>query len=120
MMTNREFYEMVTLFVNDSDLIVDKDELGERLIAKAKEEIAKLDKRNADRKSKPSKKSIENAPIIKALGELLTEEPQTASELAEKCEISVPKASALLKKVEGVKITDVKVTGKGTRKAYSL
>lgn len=119
-MTNREFYEMVTLFVNDSDLIVDKDGLGERLIAKATEEIAKLDARNASRKDKPSKKSLENEPIKEAIKSLLIEEPMTASEIAEKVNISVQKASALLRQIDGLTVTEVKVKGKGKVKGYSL
>ena len=119
-MTNREFYEMVTLFVNDSDLVVDKGELGEKLVAKATEEIAKLDARNASRKNKPSKTQIENAPIIAKIAELLTDTPMRASEIAEALGISTSKASALAKKVEGVVVTDVKVKGKGTQKGYSL
>ena len=84
-MTNREFYEMVTLFVNDSDLILDKNELGERLITKANEEIAKLDARNAKRASTPSKKSLENEPIKAEILEVLggSEAPMTIGEINE-------------------------------------
>ena len=108
-MTNRE---MFTAIVNG--------ELTDEVKAKAAEEIAKLDKRNADRKGKESKTQKENKPIIEAIANLLTEEPMLASDIAEKLEISTSKASALVKKVDGVKVTDVKVTGKGVRKAYSL
>ena len=108
-MTNRE---MFTAIVNG--------ELTDEVKAKAAEEIAKLDKRNADRKGKESKTQKENKPIIEAIANLLTDEPMLASAIAEKLEISVSKASSLVKKVEGVKITDVKVKGKGVRKAYSL
>lgn len=108
-MTNRE---MFTAIVNG--------ELTDEVKAKAAEEIAKLDKRNADRKGKESKTQKENKPIIEAIAKLLTEEPMLASDIAEKLEISTSKASALVKKVDGVKVTDVKVTGKGVRKAYSL
>ena len=51
-MTNREFFNAVIA-----------NEITEEVIAKAHEEVAKLDKRNADRKDKPSKKSVENEPI---------------------------------------------------------
>ena len=108
-MTNREFFEKVIATVSDDELV-----------AKATEEIAKLDKRNADRKGKESKKALENKPIIEALAKALTDEPKLASDLATEVGISVSKASALLKKIEGVNITDVKVKGKGVRKAYSL
>ena len=108
-MTNRE---MLTAIVNG--------EVTEDVVAKAKEEIAKLDARNASRKSKPSKKSLENAPIIESIKGLLTEEPMWASEIGEALGISTSKASALAKQVKGVIVTDVKVKGKGTQKGYSL
>ena len=108
-MTNRE---MFTAIVNG--------EITEDVVAKATEELEKLDARNAKRRETPSKKSIENAPIVEAIKGVLTEEPQTATEIAEKVEISTQKASALLKKIDGLTVSDVKVKGKGTRKAYSL
>lgn len=85
----------------------------------AKAEIEKMDARNADRKTKPSKKSVENEPIKAKIAEVLTDTPQTASEIAAKVEISVQKASALLRQME-CKVTEVKVPKKGTQKAYSL
>lgn len=108
-MTNREFF---TAIVNS--------DLNDELKAFATDAIAKLDKRNAKRASKPSKTQIANEPIIKAIAELLTSEPMRASEIAEKCGITTPKASALVKKVEGVQSVDVKVKGKGTQKGYFL
>ena len=108
-MTNREFYNAVIA-------TVDNDELK----TFATEAIAKLDERNAKRASKPSAKQKENEPIIKAISEVLTSEPMLASVIAEKCEISTQKASALVKKVEGVQSVDVKVKGKGTQKGYFL
>lgn len=108
-MTNREFYTAVIASV-------DNDELK----AFATEAIAKLDERNAKRASKPSAKQKENEPIVKAISEVLTSEPMLASKIAELCEISTQKASALVKKVEGVQSVDVKVKGKGTQKGYFL
>ena len=55
-----------------------------------------------------------------SIAEVLTEEPKLASEIAEAVGISVSQASALAKKVDGVTVTDVKVKGKGVRKAYSI
>lgn len=81
----------------------------------AKAEIKKMDAR----KGKPSKKSIENEPIKAKIAEVLTDTPQTASEIASKVKISVQKASALLRQME-CKVTEVKVPKKGTQKAYSL
>ena len=108
-MTNREFYTAVIA-----------DTQNEELKAFATEAIAKLDERNAKRASKPSTKQKENEPIIKAISEILTSEPMLASKIAELCEISTQKASALVKKVEGVQSVDVKVKGKGTQKGYFL
>ena len=106
-MTNREFY---TAIVNGT--------LTEDVVAKAHEEIEKLDARNAKRANTPSKTQKENAPLIEKIASLLTSEPKLASELASEMEISTQKASALVKKVEGVSVCDVKVKGKGTQKGY--
>ena len=106
-MTNREFFNAVI-----------SAEINDEVIAHAKESLEKLDIRNAKRAERPSKTQKANEPIIKAIAELLTNEPMLASEIAEKCEISTQKASALVKKVEGVSVCDVKVKGKGTQKGY--
>lgn len=108
-MTNRE---MFTAIVNG--------DVTEEVVAKATEELAKLDARNAKRKNTPSKKSVENEPIKDAIKAVLSDTPLTASEIAEKVEISTQKASALLKQIDGLIVSDVKVKGKGTRKAYAL
>ena len=108
-MTNREFFNAVIA-----------NEITDEVIAHATESLTKLDERNAKRASKPSKTQIANEPIIKAIADLLTSEPMRASEIAEACGISTQKASALVKKVEGVQSVDVKVKGKGTQKGYFL
>ena len=108
-MTNRDFYNAV---INAN--------INEEMTSFATEAIAKLDARNAKRASRPTAKQRENEPIIKAISEVLTDEPMLASKIAELCGISVNKASALAKKVEGVQSVDVKVKGKGTQKGYFL
>ena len=108
-MTNREFFNAVIA-----------NEITEDVIAHATSEIAKLDARNAKRASTESKTQIANNPIIEAISRVLTDEPMLASKIAELCGISVNKASALAKKVEGVQVVDVKVKGKGTQKGYFL
>lgn len=108
-MTNREFYNAVIA-----------NAINEEVITHAQTALAKLDERNAKRANTPSKTQIANEPIIKAIAEVLTDVPMRASEIAEKVGITTQKASALVKKVEGVNVTDVKVKGKGTQKAYSL
>jgi len=108
-MTNRDFYNAV---INAN--------INEEMTSFATEAIAKLDERNAKRASKESKTQIANKPIIEAISRVLTDEPMLASKIAELCEISTQKASALVKKVEGVQSVDVKVKGKGTQKGYFL
>ena len=113
-MTNREFY---TAIVNG--------QMNDDIVAKATEEIEKLDARNAKRASKPSKKSLENIPIRAHIAGFLEENEGShlASEIASGCEISTSKASALCRQlVESGSLTvcDVKVNGKGTQKSYSL
>lgn len=108
-MTQRDFYNAVIAETKNADL------------AKfAVEALEKLDARNAKRAERPSKVQIANEPIVKAIAEVLTSEPMRASEIAEALGISVQKASALVKKVDGVQSVDVKVKGKGTQKGYFL
>ena len=106
-MTNREFF---TAIVNS--------DLNDEMKAFATESIAKLDARNAKRANTLSKTQKENAPLIEKIATLLTSEPKLASTLASEMGISTQKASALVKKVEGVSVCDVKVKGKGTQKGY--
>ncbi len=111
-MTNRAFF---TAIVNG--------EMNDKIVAKATEEIAKLDARNAKRSATPSKKSLENEPIKAKIVEFLASGSHLASEIASGCEISTSKASALCRQlVESGSLTvcDVKVKGKGTQKSYSL
>ena len=93
--------------------------ITEEVTTKASEEISKLDARNAKRKGEESKKAKENAPIKESIAAVLTDEPQTASDIAKTVGISVQKASSLLRQMD-VTVTEVKVKGKGTQKAYSL
>lgn len=106
-MTQREFYNAVIADTQNADLA-----------QFAVEALEKLDARNAKRASTLSKTQKENEPIVKAIAEVLTSEPMRASEIAETLGISTQKASALVKKVDGVSVIDVKVKGKGTQKGY--
>ena len=108
-MTNREFFEKVIAEV-----------ANEELVEKARTELAKLDARNARRASTPSKKAKENEPIKQAIRDVLGAEPMTASEIASKVEISTQKASALLRQIDGLTVTEVKIKGKGKVKGYSI
>ena len=108
-MTNREFY---TAIVNSN--------VSDELKTFATDAIAKLDARNAKRASKPSKKSLENEPIKAKILEVLSTEPKVASEVAELVGISTQKASALLRQIEGLEVSEVKVPKKGKMKGYAL
>ena len=112
-MTKREFLEIV--------MGLEHPEAAEF----AAKELEKMDRALEKRRSKPTKAQIANAPIIeKIVSEILDEEEfTTASEVSEILEISVQKASAVLRQAvsEGkVEVEDVKVKGKGTQKGYRL
>ena len=100
--------------------------INDEVVAKAQEIIAKQDESAAKRKSKPSKKSIENAPIKDAILAVMTNEFAIISEIAERVtdyEVSTSKANALLRQLAAdgkVEVTDIKVPSVGTRKAYRL
>lgn len=108
-MTKREMFEAI---VNGN--------VTDEVVEMARVEIEKLDARNAKRRNTPSKTAVANEPIKARIVEVLTDEPQTASEIATKVEISVNKASALLRQIDGLTVTEVKVKGKGKVKGYAL
>ena len=112
-MTNREF---LTAIANGT--------INEDVIAHASTAIEKMDAANLARKNKPSKKALENAPIMEQIvNEVLGTEPMTAAQVAEAVGISVQKASALLRAIvaDGRAVaTDIKVPNKGTCKGYTL
>jgi hypothetical protein len=107
-MTTREFFENVITMVEDAEMQ-----------EKAKSLIDALDRRNAKRAERPSKTAIANEPIKAEIAKVLTTEPMTASTIAKLVDISTQKASALLRQMD-IKVTDVKVKGKGTQKGYYI
>lgn len=112
-MTNREFYNAIL-----------SADLNDELKAFASDAIAKLDARNEKRSSKPSKTAIANEPIKVAIAEYLNgKENVLAADVAVGVEISVQKASSLLRQmVESgqLTVTEIKVPKKGKCKAYTL
>ena len=113
-MTQREFYTAVISTVEN-----------EELVTFATEQIAKLNARNAKRKGEESKKAKENAPIKEAILGVLTHEPMTASDIAsaistEDNTFSTNKVAALLRRIDGLSVTEVKVPKKGKVKGYAL
>ena len=118
-MTKREFLNEV-IAVIDGTSEMDALELKEF----AKAEIVKLDERNANRSSKPTKTQIENEPIKEKILEVLsTGERMVASAIAERLEISTQKVSALCRQLvesKKLKVEDVKIPKKGKQKAYMV
>ena len=118
-MTKREFLNDV-IAVIDGTSEVNVLELKEF----AKAEIVKLDERNANRSSKPTKTQIENEPIKEKILEVLsTGERMVASAIAERLEISTQKVSALCRQLvesKKLKVEDVKIPKKGKQKAYMV
>lgn len=113
-MTNREFLNAVIAL-----------SASEEITEHAKAMIASLDKRNAARTSKPSKTQLENSPIKEAILGVIAEmnAEVSASELHERLNISVQKASSLCRQlVEEGKLSkgERKEKGKGLVKVYSL
>ena len=108
-MTKREMFEAI---VNGN--------VTEEVVAMAQSELVKMDERNEKRKNSPSKTAIANEPIKAQIVEVLTTEPLTASDVANAVGISTQKASALLRQIEGLTVTEVKVKGKGKVKGYAL
>lgn len=108
-MTRREFLEMVI-----------EGKVTDEMKEFAHSEITKMNDRNAKRKASPSKTAIANEPIKAEIVKVLTNEPKTASEIAKEVEISTQKASALLRQIDGLTVTEVKIKGKGKVKGYSI
>lgn len=113
-MTNREFFEK----------IAENETLTEEIRNHATEAIAKLDKRNADRKEKPSKTALANEPIKASILEyLIGKKNEVASVIAENLSITTSKASALCGQLVAenkIVASEVKIKGKGKVKGYTL
>ena len=111
-MTKRDFYTAIST----------NETLSDELRDFATAAIEKLNETNAKRAAKPSKASIENAPLIEQIISMLGDEPKMATDLAEPMGVKIQKASALLRAAtsQGRAIShDVKIKGKGTQKGYT-
>lgn len=112
-MTNREFYNAIL-----------SAEINDELKAFAEEAIAKMNARNEKRSSKPSKTALANVPVKEAIANFLEgKENVTAADVAVGVEVSVQKASSLLRQMvtDGVAtVSEIKVPKKGKCKAYTL
>ena len=113
-MTTKNFY----------NAIATNENLSAELREFAANAILKMDKENASRNSKAAeKRAAENAPFVEAVTNLLRNSAKvfTASEVKDAIEgiESTSKATAILKMVEGVKVSEV-VVNKRVVKGYSL
>ena len=113
-MTNREFY-----------IAIANGTMNDEIKAFAEEAIRKMVERNVKRSAKPSKTSIENAPIKESIMEFISNRNEfcIAGAIAEALEISTSKASALCRQLvaDGKLVEkEVKIPKRGKRKAYGL
>ena len=113
-MTNREFYTAIS----EGKMT---DEIKEFALAS----LEKMDNRNANRSSKPSKTQLENAPIKEALLAYLTENggQYTEVDLGSALNITHNKAGSLARQLvtEGKAVSaEIKIPKVGTRKVYSI
>lgn len=113
-MTKREFLEKVIATMENDSAVIEF----------AQNEIARMDKANEARKDKPSKEQKANAEFrAQAWKEIANLEGTfTAGAIAEKFNISRPKASALLTALEkeGKLVSELAKDGKNIHKVYAV
>ena len=112
-MTNRELYNAII----NNNITAD-------VVAKAREEIAKLDARNLAKADKPNKKQVENEPIAKAIVEYLTDKGEVLGvDIATALNLTTNKTNGVAGNLvkEGVLVKGkTKVKGKGEMTTYAL
>lgn len=111
-MTNRDFYSAI---INGT--------INDEVVAKATEELNKLDARNDKRRNTLSKEQLANEELKKTMVTIIDSGKLTASEIAKEMGISTQKVSALAKQLvdNGTLVKEeVAVKGKGKVLAYSL
>lgn len=112
-MTTREFLTAVIA-----------SNISEEMNTKAQALIASLDKKNSQRKDKPSKTAIANEPIKQAIVNTYKGKGAVvASQVSADMGMNVQKASALLRQIvaEGTAtVSEVKIPKKGKVKAYTI
>lgn len=93
------------------------------------DELLKMDKRNSDRRNKPTKAALENAPLADFIvSDVLSDEPKTTADICAAMldafgTVSIQKVSAIMRQLvaNGLAVEqDVRVPSKGTRKAFTL
>ena len=107
--------------------VLSMENVSAEISEKAAALLSAMDKKNAERRSKPTKAQKENEALLSIVREVLAgaDHPITASDLFEaKPELkNVQKCSSLLRMLEKsgeVTSVEVKVKGKGKAKGYSL
>ena len=117
-MTKREFF----MTIASTETIIVTDEMR----AFAESMLEQMEHEASKRKAKTAEKSAEkNAAFRQQILEIMKAESETftTSEIAEALEVSVQKASAILRGMvsdEILNVADVKVPKKGKQKGYSL
>ena len=93
-MTTREF---LTAVVNSDSAA----------IAEAQKRLNEMDGKAASNKAK---RDADNAPVIAIVKEILADgKTHTASDIAARANITTPKATAIVKKIDGIKVDSVTV-----------
>jgi hypothetical protein len=107
--------ELLTNITENSTVTAEMAQKAQELLAKMAEEALKRAEKAHD------KKSVENAPLIQAATALLngSDCELTAAEIASALGIKTPKATAIAKAVEGVKVGEKRI-GSRIVKTYSL
>ena len=120
-MTNRDFYNAI---INADLTAIFEDEMAKSIKDHAKAALGKLDETNEKRRNAPSKKELENLPLMEqVVNEVLSFEPMTASDIGAAIGVNHNKATHIVKMavtrgLAGVK--DIKVPKKGMQKGYFL
>ena len=93
-MTTREF---LTAVINSDSTA----------IAEAQKRLNEMDAKTASNKAK---RDADNAPVVAAVKEILADgKTHTASDIAARANITTPKATAIVKKINGIKVDSVTV-----------
>lgn len=111
-MTSREFYTAIV-----------GGKVDESIIAYAREAIAKLDTKNAKRKTAEGEIKADNKPIAEAILKALEKGAMLSADLAKSIGQSTQKTNGVageMAKLGMVIKTKVKVKGKGEQTSYSL
>ena len=118
-MTERVFVENVINMIDNGATPEEMQTIREY----AAERIEKLEIAAQKKREMSAEKAKENEPLYERIyNEILTDEPVTATVIAEHLGVSVQKATALMRHmvdIDRAAKTDVKIPKKGTQKGYT-